>query len=213
MVGARRLAAVGAPPPPPPPEWGAQPPPPLAPRPATDGFAIASLILGIVGGSVLAIVFGFVARGRIRRSGAGGRGLATSGIVLGFLWLALCGGLIALALSGALDSNNADDFSGAKKPVAATIDDVEAAFSDHDGDRACDDLFTPSFKEAVRSGAKTCAQVVEEGDKGKIQAEIDVRTITVAGTRATAQVDEGDTPERWTLVLTDRWRVDDIVAR
>jgi hypothetical protein len=213
MVGAHRLAAVGMPPPPP--AWG-QPQPPLAPqrRPGTDGFAIASLVLGIVGGSVLAIIFGFVARSRIKRSGAGGKGLALAGILLGFAWLALIGVIVVLAIVGVLDSNNADDFSGEKKAVAQTIDDVEGAFSDHDGDRACDELFTASFKAALATGGgKSCADVIVGGDDGKIQAQIDVDTITIAGDRAIADVDEGDTPERWTLVRSDRWRVDQIDER
>jgi hypothetical protein len=60
-------------------------------------LAVASLVLGIVGwafcgiGSILAIVFGFVARGQIRSSQGrqGGQGLAQAGIILGFVGLAL----------------------------------------------------------------------------------------------------------------------------
>ena len=55
--------------------------------------------------------------------------------------------------------------------------------------------------------------VVEEADKGKIQAEIDVASISIVGNRAIVSVDEGDTPEIWRMLRTDRWRVDDIVER
>ena len=55
----------------------------------TNGLAIAALVLGILWlcavGSVLAIVFGFVALSQIKRSGQGGRGLAIAGIVLGII--------------------------------------------------------------------------------------------------------------------------------
>jgi small-conductance mechanosensitive channel len=55
----------------------------------TNGFAIASLVLGIVWiywiGSILALVFGYVAKNQIRRTGEGGSGLATAGIVLGWV--------------------------------------------------------------------------------------------------------------------------------
>jgi hypothetical protein len=68
------------------------PPYGYAPSP-TNGLAIASLVLGIVGwpfcgiGSVIAIVLGFAARGQIKNSGGrqGGAGIATAGIVLGFI--------------------------------------------------------------------------------------------------------------------------------
>ena len=63
----------------------------------TNGLAVASLILGIVGlliqffgiVNILAIVFGFVAKGQIDRGQGEGRGMAIAGIVLGFIGLAI----------------------------------------------------------------------------------------------------------------------------
>jgi hypothetical protein len=59
-----------------------------APR-STNGFAIASLVLGVVWvfwiGSVLALIFGYIARDQIRRTGEHGDGLAIAGIVLGWV--------------------------------------------------------------------------------------------------------------------------------
>lgn len=63
------------------------------PSGGTPGKAIASLILSIVGlvlcpyvFSVLALVFGYMARGEIKRSGGGlqGEGLALAGIIIGW---------------------------------------------------------------------------------------------------------------------------------
>jgi hypothetical protein len=65
----------------------------LQPR-STNGFAVASLVLGLLWifwvGSILALVFGYKARQQIDRSGGTqqGRRLATAGIVLGYIWLA-----------------------------------------------------------------------------------------------------------------------------
>jgi hypothetical protein len=62
----------------------------------TSGLAIASLVLGIVWvcgiGSILALIFGYNARKAIRDSGGAvqGKGMATAGIVLGWIgvsWL------------------------------------------------------------------------------------------------------------------------------
>lgn len=59
--------------------------------PGTNGMAIAALVLGILWiywiGSVLALVFGYLARQQIDRSGGqqAGRGLAVAGIVLGWI--------------------------------------------------------------------------------------------------------------------------------
>jgi hypothetical protein len=94
------------------------PPAPVAPR--FNRMAIASLVLSLVGllgvGSVLGIVFGFRARGEIRRSRKSQRGdrLALAGIIVGFCTLALVlvaitFGMLALAkttsrMSSAIES-------------------------------------------------------------------------------------------------------------
>ncbi|MGC8499465.1 MAG: DUF4190 domain-containing protein [Acidimicrobiales bacterium] len=60
--------------------------------PPTNGLAIASLVLGIVWlgwlGSILALIFGIVARQQIRRRREAGEGLAIAGIVLGSIGVA-----------------------------------------------------------------------------------------------------------------------------
>lgn len=81
--------------------------------PRTNSAAVASLVFGIISwflcpfiGGVLAIIFGHVARGQIRRTGESGGGLAIAGLILGyfhllaalvvaFIWLVLIGGLFA----------------------------------------------------------------------------------------------------------------------
>jgi Domain of unknown function (DUF4190) len=93
------------PPPSPPPQ---QPPPAPAPSggtgystpptSTTNGLAIASLVLGIAGlvfylcgiASILALVFGYMARNQIDQSGGTqqGRGLTTAGIITGWIGVA-----------------------------------------------------------------------------------------------------------------------------
>jgi len=63
--------------------------------PPTNGKATASLVLGLVFacgiGSVLALVFGYQAKGEIEASNGaqGGAGMATAGIVLGWVGVGL----------------------------------------------------------------------------------------------------------------------------
>jgi hypothetical protein len=92
-------------------------PPPLPPLPAAplygvpsppaNGFAIASLVLGIISlactncmTAIPAIIFGHVALWQIGQPGAqtGGRGMAIAGLVLGYLAVALslCIGIVYL---------------------------------------------------------------------------------------------------------------------
>ncbi|WP_433891820.1 DUF1707 and DUF4190 domain-containing protein [Streptomyces sp. CA-111067] len=92
---------------PPPVPFPMQPPfpqpfqPPFRP-PTNNGNAIASLVCGILGTmtfgvtSIPAVILGHVAKSQIRRSGEQGEGMATGGLVLGYLTLAGVIGFIVL---------------------------------------------------------------------------------------------------------------------
>ncbi len=74
----------------------------------TNGLAIASLVLGIIPlcgiGSILAVVFGYMAKNQIDNSGGAesGRGMAIAGIVLGWIWIGVIVLFIVLAIIGSL---------------------------------------------------------------------------------------------------------------
>jgi hypothetical protein len=82
------------------------------PRRTTNGMAIASMVLGIAQlflcliGTVLALVFGYIARRQIRDSmGAqGGDGMAIAGIILGWVGVAAFAVIIIVAIANS--SNN-----------------------------------------------------------------------------------------------------------
>jgi hypothetical protein len=73
----------------------------------TDGVAVAALIVGILAllvswipvlgaiGGIVALVLGLVARNRIKKSGAGGNGMAVTGIVTGAVSIAINIAIIA----------------------------------------------------------------------------------------------------------------------
>jgi hypothetical protein len=82
-------------------------------------MAVASLVLGIVSlpGSciyglgvvpgILAIVFGFIARSRIRRNQTAGAGMALAGLILGFISVGLIVVLFLLVIvAGVIASLN-----------------------------------------------------------------------------------------------------------
>jgi hypothetical protein len=76
----------------------------------TNTLAIVSLVAGIVSwfavpvvGGIVAVVAGHLAKSQIRRTGERGDGMATAGLILGYLHLAvvvLIAGLVALLLVG-----------------------------------------------------------------------------------------------------------------
>jgi hypothetical protein len=94
-------------------EWLAPGPPPppavmyptyMAPRQTVNGFAIASMVLGIIWiywiGSVLALVFGYIAKRQIAASQGreSGDGFATAGIILGWIGVAAVVILIVIVI-------------------------------------------------------------------------------------------------------------------
>ena len=95
--------------------YGGQIPPPGSiayapygvPLKRNNGLAVASLVCSCAGfvlfvPAVLGIIFGFVARSQIRRSGGtqGGDGLAIAGIIVGFAWIVL------IVILGAVNASN-----------------------------------------------------------------------------------------------------------
>lgn len=69
-----------------------------APASGTNGFAVASLIFGLLGGGLLAIIFGHIAHSQIKRTPQAGKGMATAGLILGYLGLVvMVAVIIALA--------------------------------------------------------------------------------------------------------------------
>lgn len=83
----------------PPAGWG-QPGQYGAPQQATgtNGMAIASLVCAFFC-SPLGIIFGFIARSQIKRTGQNGDGLALAGIILSIVLLVLGIGLFALGVA------------------------------------------------------------------------------------------------------------------
>lgn len=69
-------------------------------QPRTNGLAVASMVVSIVGVpfmcawigfllGILGVVFGHVAKGQIKREGTGGGGMATAGLVIGYCIIGL----------------------------------------------------------------------------------------------------------------------------
>jgi Domain of unknown function (DUF4190) len=97
---------ASGPPPYPAPRYG-QPyyggPPPQ--QRTTNGFAITSMVLGILWiwwiGSILALIFGYIARKQIRQNNQSGDGMAIAGIVLGWIGVGIFAVVVLLAVVGA----------------------------------------------------------------------------------------------------------------
>ncbi len=75
-----------------------------------NGFAIASLVLGILiiftmgFTGILSLIFGYIARKQIRERGEGGDGMAVAGIVLGWVAVGIWAIFLIFGIFGAVFS-------------------------------------------------------------------------------------------------------------
>jgi hypothetical protein len=71
----------------------------------TNGLAITAMVLGILWiwwvGSVLALIFGYIARKQIKENGQNGDGMAIAGIVLGWIGVGTLVIIAIVAIAGA----------------------------------------------------------------------------------------------------------------
>jgi len=57
------------------------------PKSGTNGFAIASFVLGLIGGALLSVIFGIIALVKLRERPQRGKGLAIAGLCLSGAWV------------------------------------------------------------------------------------------------------------------------------
>jgi hypothetical protein len=181
----------------------------------TSGWAIAALVLGVLGGVLPAILCGVIAKDRIRKAGGRltGDAMATVGIVFGSIWAVVF--IAAFVLPELEVKDNADDFNGSQRAVATVVDRVERTFAEDRGDEACADLFTTAFARKVARGAgRTCSDVVDDAiEPGQTQAPIRIDGIVIRGDTARVRLREGSEKQRWKLRRVGRsWLVDAIAA-
>jgi uncharacterized protein DUF4190 len=70
----------------------------VQPRQGTNGWAVASLVFGILGGIVLGVTFGIIALVQIGRRPQAGRPLAIAGLVMSGVWAAVIAGAVGYGL-------------------------------------------------------------------------------------------------------------------
>ncbi|MDQ1466562.1 MAG: hypothetical protein QOH10_977, partial [Actinomycetota bacterium] len=99
-------------------------PPPFAPT-RTEPFAIVSLVAALAAGffcfvgPIIAIVFGHIARSRIKRTGADGSGLALAGVIIGYVEVAL--GVTAIAVLIAIAATSRGDATASARSLGRQV--------------------------------------------------------------------------------------------
>ncbi|MFZ0833396.1 MAG: septum formation family protein [Mycobacterium sp.] len=87
----------------------AQYPAQYPPRPKTNGFAIASLILGIIGAVLLSVIFGVIALNQTKGGRQGGRGMAIAGLIISGAWVFVIAAIVIAVMvfdNGSVQATN-----------------------------------------------------------------------------------------------------------
>src|SRR5213592_4027093 len=85
-------------------------PPPDSTRPGgTNGWAIAAFVVGLLGGTILSVLFAIVALVQTKGRAQRGRGLAVAALVISAAWTAIISSVIAYGVSAQGNSVQASD--------------------------------------------------------------------------------------------------------
>jgi hypothetical protein len=126
-------------------------------------------------------------------------------------------GAAAVVLAGCSTQNDSSSkFTGAKRPVAQAIEDLESAGQKGDSKKICTDLLASSVVKRITTPTKTCSKVVKQQLDDADTFALTVVSVSVDGTKtgshATARVkstENGkDSFDNFTLVReAGRWKV------
>ena len=111
---------------------------------------------------------------------------------------------------GTAGSNSSSDFTGSKKDVAKTVEDLESASRRSDEAKICRDLLAASLIDALRTGGKSCDSAVSDALDDADTFDLTVKSVSVTGTNATAVVDSKEKSANDTFKLEKvggRWKI------
>ena len=111
---------------------------------------------------------------------------------------------------GATGSNSASDFSGVKKDVATTIDDLSSDARKSDEGAICTNLLASALIQKLQAGGQTCRTAISHALDDADTVSMDVKSVTVTGTNATAVVDSKEKASNDTFQLVKeggRWKI------
>jgi hypothetical protein len=123
--------------------------------------------------------------------------------------------LVAAGLAtgcGASTSNSASNFSGDKKDVATTVDDLASAAKKSDEAKICTDLLTPALIDTLRAADSnvSCNTAINDAIKDADTFDMTVKSVNVTGDKATAVVDSKHKDANDTLAFEKvggRWKI------
>lgn len=123
------------------------------------------------------------------------------------LGLLLCA--VVLGACGAAEESSVEEFSGAEREVAQLIADLSSAAGDADGAQICSAVLTSQFADRLKAGSRTCTQELDDALTDADEFTLDTQDVAVAGTRATARVENREGQPRTVDLVREGtdWRI------
>jgi hypothetical protein len=100
--------------------------------------------------------------------------------------------LAALTLASCTtSSDSSSDFEGDQREVAAAVEDLQTAAGDDDASEICRTLLAKSLLDEIQGRGLECTTVVKQALDAADTTDLDVQSVQVNGTTATARVESG----------------------
>jgi hypothetical protein len=103
--------------------------------------------------------------------------------------------LLALSTSacaGAAPTNRGDKFKGDQGQIAQLVDDLAQAGSRGDANKICSDILAKQLVDELKRAGGDCVTEMDRAIKDASDYDLQVVTVKISGTTATAQVRQGD---------------------
>jgi hypothetical protein len=117
--------------------------------------------------------------------------------------------LAALMLAScASSSDSSSDFEGDQREAASAVEDLQSAAHDDDASEICRTLLAKSLLDEIKGRSLECTTAVTKALDAADTTELDVKSVQVSGTTATARVESGsgDSATTRTVRLTREGR-------
>jgi hypothetical protein len=118
---------------------------------------------------------------------------------------------LTLAACGSAGTDSSTDFEGDQREVASAVEDLQSAAADDDASEICRTLLAKSLLDRLGS-ADACRKAVDAALDAADTTELEVESVQVSGTNATARVKSGtgDSATTRTVQLTregSNWKI------
>jgi len=98
---------------------------------------------------------------------------------------------LTLAACGSAGTDSSGDFEGQEREVASTVEDLQSAAADDDASEICRTLLAKSLLDKLGGSGSGCQKAVDNALDAADTTELNVESVQVNGTNATARVESG----------------------